>query len=250
MGIRGCRRLDRGTTGVVTSIVVSGPSYMLNLTANSSPINACGGLVRVGRTNGLSFSGIAAVGLSRCRNLSNARSRDCHCFVGAGLLSRVGVSGTGAFIPGNGTTSLSTRYGTCSREVCGVKVSVRLLNVNISNRVNFGRPSRFFAGRARGIILSRSAVITGTHFFRDVSSIPGATIAVNVNNVVSTSGILLITGNTGGGRVLRGTFFNPVAPRIPTSVLRLRGSMAMVCDRGWCRIALGRLRIWEWEVCG
>lgn len=147
----------------------------------------------------------------------------------------------GAFVPGNVRTSIRGRYSHCGTVVHDVNnVSLRLLNVNGGKRVNFGRPSSSFTGRARYISLARGAVRTGTHFFSFVRRIPARTCAANVGGVVRTQRVLLVTDNRTGTSTLCRTICKPVAPRMPTSVLRLRSRISIITSRTTLSHVVGR----------
>lgn len=141
----GRRRVKVTTNGCVYNRILRGPGSILNLTANSAPLGPCNRVTRLCGGNIISFSGIAAFGLSRCIGVSIGSIGSCREFVRSGLFSGVGVPRSGVGFLGKGTTSLRTRYGGCRRGVGGTnKVSVRLLNVNSGNRVTFGRPTSYF----------------------------------------------------------------------------------------------------------
>lgn len=228
----GCRRVDGTTTALFTTRVVRGPGAVLKVTAKSAPINLCGRLIGVCRTKSLSFSRIAAFGLSRCVKLTPRRSRDCRCFVGSGLFSRMGVGGRGMRMPSKIKFRTKRTKGTCRRLVTGAKrMRVRLLKLKYGKRVKFGRPTSRFAGMANRVSLASDAVRTGGHFFRGGRSIPEGTISVKVKAVVHTGGVMLLMGKRGGTRVLGRMMGKPIAPGMPKDVLRFRPRMAIVYSR-------------------
>lgn len=186
---------------------------MLNLPANSSPVNVCTRVMGTIGTNRISFGRMLAFGVSRCMNLPRSRPRDCRSFVTRGLFSRVSYPGRGVRVLGNGTRSLRTRYTRCRRVVTRTNnVSLFVNNVNPSNRVTFGRPFSSLGSHAHIGALAASAHVTGSHFFNNsVGTMPTATLAMNINAIVTTERIVVLYGNRGGTHTLRTTVRNPIA---------------------------------------
>lgn len=114
---------------------------------------------------------------------------------------------------GKGTTSLSTRYTHCRRGVGSCNnVSLFVKNVNPSNRVTFGRPNSSLDSHAHRGALAASAVVTGSHFFSgSVGGIPGASLAIKINAILSTHRIVVVMGKRGGTHTLCRTMRNTVA---------------------------------------
>lgn len=122
---------------------------------------------------------------------------------------------------------------TCSHTVRTTNnVSIRVLNVNASNRINFGRPNSSLTSNAHIGALTRRAHISGTHFFSgSVGRIPARYVARNVNAVVGTHRLILLTFNTNGTRTVRRAIRNNISTFYPTSTLRVRPRTAVVISR-------------------
>lgn len=227
----GTRRVKGRINSRFMGTIGTGPNVMLKLTAKTSPVPACGCVYRRCGGKLMDLRGIGAFGLSRCITLPGGSGGDCCAFVRIRFFGGASVGRRGIRFLGNGTSSISRRYHTCSGLVESTKnVSVRLLNINEGNRVNFGRPSGRFAGNSFGIGLARDAVRTGSGCFSR-GPVPRCTLAVNINSVVDTGGVVLVTANGTGTSTMGTLISNRISPTYPTSVLRFRHS-AIVCLSG------------------
>lgn len=225
----------------MTSLVGAGPGTILKLTAKSDPLTTCRSLTHVIRDRRVSMSRIRNFTLSRCLKLPLSRPRSCRSAVRHAIIRPLKLGPSLIRIPNSilsktpldSNRHVTTTNPTCSETVRRTNnVSIRVLNVNASKRINFGRPKSSLTSNAHIGALIRRAHVSGTQFFSSsVGGIPARYVARNVNAVLGTHRLILLTFKSNGTRTITRAIRNNIDTFYPTSTLRVRPRTAVVISR-------------------
>ena len=78
--------------------------------------------------------------------------------------------------------------------------------------------------------LTESTIAANTRFFEDEAQVPRQAYSMGMQAIMQAKRVLLIASGADKAEAIRNSFFGPVTPQVPASILQLHRDVIVIAD--------------------
>ena len=223
--------MSRKAANIVSAQVIMKPNCVLGLATGSTPIGLYKQLVEWYNKGDLDFSEVMTVNLDEYKGLSRDNDQSYYYFMHEHLFDRVNIDPENTNVP-NGTEPDADkeceRYEKLIESMGGV--DIQLLGLGHNGHIGFNEPDSCFSKYTHKVALSESTIAANTRFFDREEDVPRQAISMGMQAITQARKILLIASGADKAEALQKSFFGPVTPQVPASILQLHQDVTVIAD--------------------
>ena len=193
------------------------------------------------REEGLDFSRCHTVNLDEYCGLTPEDPQSYAYFMRENLFDHINIPLENTNIP-DGTNRDAekecARYDEVIRRLGGTDIQV--LGIGRNGHVAFNEPADSFVPETHQVRLTEDTIEANSRFFEDSSQVPRSAYTMGMRGIMSSRTALMVAGGRGKAQALWDSFFEPVTPRVPASLLQLHPDMILVADEAALSLILER----------
>jgi glucosamine-6-phosphate deaminase len=230
--------LSRKAANIISAQIIMKPDAVLGLATGSSPVGTYRQLIEWYKKGDLDFAEIRTVNLDEYKGLAPDNPQSYAFFMKTNLFSHVNVLPENTFIP-NGLEEDSvkecSRYDQVLRDLGGI--DLQLLGIGGNGHIGFNEPGNNFDKETHCVTLTEKTIDANARFFSSRDEVPGFAYTMGIKNIMQARSILLIASGEDKAQAMYDSFFGPITPNVPGSILQLHNHVTVVADEA----ALGRI---------
>ena len=229
------RAVARIIGDLIRSKTSRGERCILGLATGSTPVTIYDELIRLHRSEGLSFRGVSTFNLDEYYPMQPDELQSYHRFMREHLFDHIDIDPLNVHIP-DGTlrpesiSSFCDGYERRIRDAGGI--DLQLLGIGRTGHVGFNEPGSSRESRTRLITLDRVTRKDAASDFFGEPSVPRRAITMGVGTILSARRVILVAFGEGKSAVIRAAVEGPVTPAIAASFLQQHPSAEVFLDRG------------------
>ncbi len=229
-----CKKTEReasiSAASVMADVIRKKPDAVLGLATGSSPINMYKELIRMCEAGEISFREVKSVNLDEYVGLSADHDQSYAYFMNDNLFSHIDIDKANTNLP-SGTAS--DPEAECKRydkviESMG-EIDIQLLGIGNNGHIGFNEPDTYFPKTTSLVNLTDSTIDANSRFFASRDLVPTKAISMGIGQIMNAKKILLVAFGTGKAEILEKSFFGPVTPEVPASILQFFKGEVVVC---------------------
>ena len=223
--------LSRRAAGIIAAQVVLNPESKLGLATGSSPEGLYRYLVEAYKAGDVDFSQVTTYNLDEYRGISRDNDQSYYYFMRKNLFDHVNIPEASTHLPNgeNPDADVECRgYEELVRSVGGV--DLQLLGIGHNGHIGFNEPGDCFDKETHCVDLTESTIEANSRFFASADEVPRQAYTMGIGTIMSARKILLVVSGEGKARAVRDSFFGPVTPKVPASVLQFHRDVTVVAD--------------------
>lgn len=231
--------LSRKAANIISAQVIMKPNAVLGLATGSSPVGTYQQLIEWYKKGDLDFSDVTSVNLDEYRGLSGDNDQSYRYFMNTNFFDHINIRKERTFVP-NGTEPDSEKacsdYNQIIRNVGGI--DLQLLGIGGNGHIGFNEPGEAFESETHCVKLTENTIQANARFFASIDEVPKEAYTMGIKNIMQAKKILLIASGKSKAEALYQSFFGPITPNVPASILQLHQDVTVVADED----ALTRIR--------
>ncbi len=102
-------------------------------------------------------------------------------------------------------------------------------------------PQEAFEKETHCVALTKETIDANARFFESNEEVPKYAISMGIKSIMQAKKILLIASGASKAKALFDTFYGPITPLVPSSILQLHNDVTVVADEE----ALAKIKEWE-----
>ena len=223
--------LSRRAAGIIAAQVVLNPESKLGLATGSSPEGLYRYLVEVYKAGDVDFSQVTTYNLDEYRGISRDNDQSYYYFMRKNLFDHVNIPAEATHIPNGENPDAEAEcreYEALIRSIGGV--DLQLLGIGNNGHIGFNEPGDCFDKETHCVDLTESTIEANSRFFASADEVPRQAYTMGIGTIMSAKKILLVVSGEGKARAVRDSFFGPVTPKVPASVLQFHRDVTVVAD--------------------
>lgn len=223
--------MSRKTANILSAQIIVKPDSVLGLATGSTPIGAYGCLVHWYRKGDLDFSEATTVNLDEYRGLSPDDPQSYFYFMKKHLFSHVNIDPSRTFVPEgflDDAEKACARYDEIIRSVGGI--DMQLLGIGRNAHIGFNEPNDFFANKTYCVDLTESTIEANSRFFSSRDEVPRQAYTMGIQTIMHARKVLLAVSGADKADAVEKSFFGPVTPQVPASILQFHPDVVVVGD--------------------
>ena len=223
--------MSRKAANIISAQVILRPESVLGLATGSTPIGIYRQLIDWYRKGDVDFSRMVSINLDEYCGLTPEDPQSyCH-FMHEQFFDQINMAPDRIFLP-DGTQKDSAaecaRYDRVITEHGGI--DLQLLGIGRNAHIGFNEPDVCFSRGTHQVTLTGSTIAANTRFFEREELVPRQAYSVGMQAIMQAKKILLVVSGPEKAEALWQSFFGPVTPQVPASILQLHQDVTVIAD--------------------
>ena len=218
--------VSRKAANIMSAQIIMKPNAVLGLATGSTPVGMYKQLIEWYKKGDLDFSQITSVNLDEYKGLSGDNDQSYRYFMNTNLFDKARTH-----VP-NGLEEDSDKacadYNEVIRSVGGI--DMQLLGIGGNGHIGFNEPADAFEKETHCVDLTESTIKANARFFASMDEVPKQAYTMGIKNIMSAKKILLVATGEAKADALYKSFYGPVTPNVPASILQLHPDVTVVAD--------------------
>ena len=120
------------------------------------------------------------------------------------------------------------RYDKVIEDVGGI--DIQLLGIGRNGHIGFNEPGSAFEKNTHCVDLTESTIEANKRFFASIDEVPRQAYTMGIRSIMHAKQVLLIASGEDKAEAIYKSFWGPVTPEVPASVLQLHPNVVLVAD--------------------
>ncbi len=223
--------LSRKAANIIASQVIMKPDCVLGLATGSSPLGTYKELIDWYNRGDLDFSKVKSVNLDEYKGLTRDNDQSYYYFMYNNLFKHINIDMANTNVP-DGTEPDSetacSKYNAIIESVGGI--DLQLLGIGHNGHIGFNEPADEFPKLTHCVDLQASTIEANKRFFASIDDVPKQAYTMGIQTIMQAKKVLLIASGADKAPIMKATFFGPVTPHVPASILQLPPDCTVVAD--------------------
>lgn len=223
--------LSRRAAALIAAQVSQKPDCVLGLATGSSPLGIYEQLIKWYQADELDFSQVHAANLDEYEGLAADHPQSYAYFMKENLFRHINIDQVNTYIPSGVAPdgdAECTRYDALIRELGGV--DLQLLGIGHNGHIGFNEPAEDFPAGTHRVALTVDTIEANARFFSADEVQPDSAYTMGIGTIMAAKSIVLIASGAGKAEIIRDSFFGPVTPKVPASILQFHPNVTVVVD--------------------
>lgn len=230
--------MSKKAANIIAAQVILKPAGVLGLATGSTPVGAYQELVKKYEAGELDFSQVTTVNLDEYKGLPGENDQSYRYFMNKNLFDHVNVDKERTFVP-NGLEEDDKKecshYDSLIESVGGI--DLQLLGIGGNGHIGFNEPCDEFIKGTHQVGLAESTIQANARFFDKIEDVPRFAYSMGIGNIMSARKVLLVASGEGKAQAVYDSFFGPITPQVPASILQLHPDVVVVADEAALSLA-------------
>lgn len=222
---------SKACANLIFAQVVTKPDCVLGLATGSTPIGTYAHLVSLYEAGDLDFSKVRSVNLDEYKGLSPENDQSYRYFMNYHLFSHVNIDKANTNVP-NGLEPDSDKacndYENIIASLGGI--DLQLLGLGPNGHIGFNEPCDEFVKKTHCVDLTESTISANSRFFETIDDVPKQAYTMGIQTIMNAKKIVLIATGKNKAETVKKSFFGPITPSVPASILQLHPDCTVVLD--------------------
>lgn len=223
--------MSRRAANIIAAQVVLKPDSILGLATGATPVGLYTRLIALYKAGDVSFRDVRTVNLDEYEGLDAKSDQSYVWFMHHNLFNAVDIRPEHINLP-NGAAADGTAE--CARYEQVVQdfgyADLQLLGIGHNGHIGFNEPCGAFPQATHRVALTQSTISANSRFFTDGEHVPTHAYTMGIGTIMSAKKILLVASGKEKAEIISQSFFGPVTPQVPASILQFHPDVTVVAD--------------------
>lgn len=223
--------LSRKAANIISAQVIMKPNAVLGLATGSTPVGAYRQLIEWYNKGDVDFIQISSVNLDEYKGLSGEHDQSYRYFMNHNFFDHINIKKENTNVP-NGLApdaeAECRRYNHVIKSLGGI--DLQLLGIGGNGHIGFNEPGTAFEKETHLVTLTEQTRESNARFFAGLDEVPTHAFTMGIKSIMSAKKILLLATGENKAKALCDSFFGPVTPVVPASILQLHNDCTIIAD--------------------
>lgn len=223
--------MSRKAANIISAQVIMKPDCVLGLATGSSPLGIYAQLIDWYKKGDLDFSQTKTVNLDEYRGLSHDNDQSYYYFMNENFFKHININPTNTHVP-DGTepdaAKACARHEAVIQELGGI--DLQLLGLGLNGHIGFNEPGSAFEKETHCVDLTQSTIQANSRFFEKMEDVPTQAYTMGIKSIMMAKKILIVVSGEAKADIVKESFFGPVVPQVPASILQMHPDVTLIAD--------------------
>ena len=223
--------VGRRAADMYTALLQEKPACLLGLATGSTPLPLYRELVRRCEAGELDFSRVRSANLDEYKGLSGDHPQSYRYFMNTNLFDHINLDKERTIVPDGLTDDVEAMcesYEEKIEEWGGI--DLQLLGIGHDGHIGFNEPADHFPVGTHCVDLTEETIEANKRFFASRDDVPRQAYTMGVGTIMNARKVLLIASGKDKAEIVKKSFFGPVTPEVPASILQMHPDFTLVAD--------------------
>lgn len=213
------------------AVIQAKPSCVIGLATGSTPIPLYRELILRERAGLIDFSRVRSVNLDEYKGLAPDHPQSYRRFMQEKLFDHINIKPENTIVPDGLAEDIPTMCEQYERKLEDWGgIDIQLLGLGHDGHIGFNEPCDHFPTATHEVRLTEMTREANKRFFASVNDVPASAITMGVGTIMSAKKIVMLVTGKDKADILFRTFWGPVTPQLPGSILQFHPNVTVICD--------------------
>ena len=223
--------MSRKAAAIIAAQVIHKPNCVLGLATGGTPVGTYKNLVEWYKSGDLDFSEVSTVNLDEYRGLPREHRESYWSFMHRNLFDHVNIPADRINLPDGTNMDADAECKRYDAVIAGLGgVDLQLLGIGHDGHIGFNEPDDHFPGMTHEVKLTAMTREANKRFFDSIDEVPTAAFTMGIGTVIAARKIVMVVTGADKAGILNASFFGPVTPQVPASILQFHPDVTVICD--------------------
>lgn len=229
--VKTLEEVGKAAADIFQAAIHEKPACVLGMATGSSPLPLYQELIARYEAGILDFSRVRTVNLDEYKGLEPTHPQSYRYFMQENLFDHINIKPENTVVPDGlavDVEAMCDAYEAHIEDLGGI--DVQLLGIGHDGHIGFNEPCDHFPGKTHEVELLEITREANKRFFNSIDEVPTAAFTMGVGSCMAAKKIVMIITGAGKADILYKSFFEPVNPMVPASILQFHPDVTVVCD--------------------
>ena len=223
--------MSRKAANILSAQIILKPDCVLGLATGGTPVGAYQQLVEWYNKGDIDFSEVTTVNLDEYRGLPKDHPESYWSFMHRNLFDHVNIDPAHIHLP-DGTNpdadDACAQYNQIIHSVGGI--DLQLLGLGHDGHIGFNEPNDEFDKETHCVDLTEMTIEANKRFFNSIDEVPRQAYTMGIATIMRAKCVLMVVSGKDKAEILKKSFFGPITPQVPASILQLHPNFVLIAD--------------------
>lgn len=229
IAVKTYEELSNIAADLIAAQIMMKPNCVLGLATGSSPLGIYKRLIEDNKSGRLDFSTVTSVNLDEYVGLDGTNDQSYRYFMNTNFFDHINIDKAKTFVPNGCAADLKAEgeaYDNMIKALGGI--DLQLLGIGLDGHIGFNEPEDVYIAATHEVKLHSSTIKANARFFKAEDEVPKTAITMGMLSIMSAKKVLLIAQGAAKKDIVQKSFFGPIYPKIPASILQLHPDVTVI----------------------
>ncbi len=213
------------------AMVQTKPACVLGLATGSTPLPLYRELIQREKDGKIDFSKVRSANLDEYKGLAPDHPQSYRYFMQSNLFDHISIQPENTIVPDGLATDVQAMCQAYEEQIeKWGGVDLQLLGIGHDGHIGFNEPTDHFPAMTHEHALEEMTRQANKRFFDSIDEVPAAAFTMGVGTVMAARKIVMIATGADKRDIIRRSFWGPVTPEVPASILQFHPDVTLICD--------------------
>ena len=223
--------VGRLAADIFQDIIAAKPDCVLGLATGSTPLPLYRELISREKDGKINFSQCRSANLDEYKGLSGDHPQSYRYFMNENLFNHISIDPANTMVPDGLCADAEAMCADYERAIEAMGgVDIQLLGIGHDGHIGFNEPCDHFPAATHEVELEEITRQANKRFFNSIDEVPTAAYTMGCGTVMAARKVLLLATGKDKAEIIQKSFFGPVTPMVPASILQFHGDVTVIVD--------------------
>ena len=216
---------------IFQEIVAAKPDCVLGLATGSTPLPLYRELIEREKAGKINFSQVRSANLDEYKGLSGDHPQSYRYFMQENLFDHISIDPANTMVPDGLAEDVEAMCADYEAKIEALGgVDIQLLGIGHDGHIGFNEPCDYFPAATHEVELEEITRQANKRFFDSIDEVPTAAYTMGIGTVMAARKVLLLATGKDKAEIIQKSFFGPVTPMVPASILQFHPDVTVIVD--------------------
>ena len=223
MGVKACDQFE--------AMIQSKPACVIGLATGSTPIPLYKEMIAREKAGKIDFSRVRSANLDEYKGLAPDHEQSYRKFMQVNLFDHISIKPENTIVPDGLAEDIPAMCAAYEAQIeAWGGVDMQLLGIGHDGHIGFNEPEDHFPTMTHEVKLTDMTIDANKRFFESIDDVPKSAITMGIGTIMAAKKIVMVVTGTDKKDILHKTFWGPVTPEVPASILQFHSDVTLICD--------------------
>lgn len=213
------------------ALIRTKPACVIGLATGSTPLPLYRELIAREKAGKIDFTRVRSANLDEYKGLAPDHPQSYRRFMQENLFDHISIKPENTIVPDGLAEDVQAMCEAYERKIeAWGGVDLQLLGIGHDGHIGFNEPAGHFPGMTHEVELTAMTRDANKRFFASLDEVPTAAFTMGIGTVMAAKKIVMVVTGADKHDILMKSFFGPVTPEVPASILQFHPDVTVICD--------------------
>ena len=216
---------------VFEDVIGKKPACVIGLATGSTPLPLYRELIAREKAGKIDFTRVRSANLDEYKGLAPDHPQSYRRFMQENLFDHISIKPENTIVPDGLCADVKAMCEGYEEKIeAWGGVDLQLLGIGHDGHIGFNEPADHFPVGTHCVDLTEETIEANKRFFASKDDVPRQAYTMGVGTIMNARKVLLIASGKDKAEIIKKSFFGPVTPEVPASILQMHPDFTLVAD--------------------